>query len=72
VEQFFPIFELTGGKDLNKDEANSLTGGAGIRVNLKAIGKLEPRLGIGYVFPMNRVALQEMHSGIYTQFGFDF
>ena len=72
MEQFSPVLELAGEKDLNKDETNFLTGGAGIRFNLAAIGKLEPRLGVGYVFPMNKAEVRELHSGIYTQFGFDF
>ena len=72
VAQFAPVFELAGEKDVNKDQSNSLTGGAGIRISLAAIGKLEPKLGIGYVFPVDRATGQELHNGIYTVFGFDF
>ena len=73
VDQFIPIFEISGAKQLNHDSAqNSIIANAGFRVNLKAIGRIQPRLGIGYVFPMNEVARADVHNGIYTSFVFEF
>jgi hypothetical protein len=41
-------------------------------VNLKAIGRIQPRLGFGYFFPMNQGARQDVHSGIITSLVFEF
>ena len=74
VEQFIPIFELSGERVLNKENAgqNIVIGNAGFRVNLKSIGGVQPRLGIGYVFPLNRGGLDQLQSGIFTSLVFDF
>ena len=73
VQQFIPMFEVSGEKQLNHGEShNSIIANAGFRVNLKAIGELQPRLGVGYVFPMNQVAREDIHHGIYTSLVFEF
>ena len=74
VEQFIPVFELSGARVLNKENAglNTLLGNAGFRVNLKSIGRAQPRLGIGYVFPLNRGGLDQLQSGVFTSLVFDF
>jgi hypothetical protein len=73
VEQFIPVFEISGEKQLNHgSETNSIIANAGFRVNTKAIGRIQPRIGIGYIFPMNEVARQDVHNGIYTSFVFEF
>jgi hypothetical protein len=74
VEQVIPFFELVGDTELNKDDPghNSLLGNAGFRFNLKAIGRVQPRPGIGFVFPMDSGARQEVHWGIITSLVFEF
>jgi hypothetical protein len=73
VQQFIPIFEVSGEKQLNHGEShNSIIANAGFRVNLKAIGDLQPRIGVGYVFPMNEVAREDIHHGLYTSLVFEF
>jgi hypothetical protein len=73
VKQFIPIFEVSGEKQLNHDEThNSILANAGFRVNLKPIGGIQPRIGVGYVFPMNQVARDDVHHGIYTSLVFEF
>jgi hypothetical protein len=72
VDQFIPIFELSGEKELNHDVSNSIIANAGFRVNLKAIGRIQPRLGIGYVFPLNRAGEDNVQSGVYTSLVFEF
>jgi len=73
VQQFIPMFEISGEKQLNHGEAhNSVLANAGFRVNLKSIGSIQPRLGVGYVFPMNEVAREDIHHGIYTSLVFEF
>ena len=73
VEQFIPMFEVSGEKQLNHGEShNSVIANAGFRVNLKSWGAVQPRLGVGYVFPMNQVAREDIHHGIYTSLVFEF
>jgi hypothetical protein len=74
VEQFIPILELSGNTLANTHAGgfNSLVGNAAFRVNLKAIGPFQPRLGVGYVFPIDKGARDEMRWGVYTSIVFDF
>jgi len=74
VEKLIPVCELSGETQLNKADAGqtSLTGDAGLRVNLKAIGRIQPRPGVVFVFPMNNTARQDVHWGIMTSLVFEF
>ena len=51
---------------------NSVLGNAAFRVNLNSIGRVQPRLGLGFVFPMNSVARAEVHWGIFTSLVFEY
>ena len=67
-----PIFELAGERGLNNgDLSDNLTGVIGARFNLAPIGRASPRLGIGYVFPVDHQAAQSFHWGIITSLVFD-
>ena len=74
VLQFIPVFELSGETELNKDDPGrtSLIGNAGFRVNLKAIGRVQPRLGAGYVFPIDNNAREDVHWGVITSLVFEY
>jgi len=74
VVKIIPVVELTGETQLNKiaDGQNSLTADAGLRVNLKNIGRLQPRPGIVFVFPVDNGARIETHWGIMTSLVFEF
>ena len=74
VQQITPVFEIEGARQLNKaeDGRNSVLGNAAIRFNLKSLGSIQPRLGVGYVFPMNSTAREELHWGIYTSLVFEY
>jgi len=74
VRQFIPMFELVGEDQLNHGDAgrNSLTGNAGFRLNLKAIGRVQPRLGAGYVFPIDQNAREDLHWGVITSLVFEY
>lgn len=74
VEQLVPILELKGETGLNKDLAgkNNLSGTVGVRANFEAIGPLQPRLGVGYVFPMDQGARDEFKWGIVTSLVFEY
>jgi len=74
VEQLIPVFELTGETALNKDNPgqNSLLGNVALRANLKAVGRIQPRPGVGFVFPLNSTAREETHWGVFTSLVFEF
>ena len=74
VLQSIPFFELVGETELNKDHPGhtSLLGNAGLRFNLKAIGPIQPRPGIGFIFPMDSGAHENTHWGVITSLVFDF
>ena len=74
VQQIIPVFELSGEHALNKEDAgtNSLTGLVGVRINTVAIGRIQPRLGVGYIFPINDVSREDFHSGVFSSFVFEF
>lgn len=74
VEAIIPVFEISGEHALNgPDEGtDAVVGNAAVRVNLKSIGPIQPRLGVGYTFPMNQNAREDFHSGIYTSLVFEY
>jgi hypothetical protein len=74
VLETIPFLELIGETELNKDHPghNSLLGNAGFRFNMKAIGRVQPRPGIGFVFPMDNGARQDTHWGVITSLVFQF
>jgi hypothetical protein len=74
VLQFIPVFELVGATETDHADPghNSLTGNAGFRVNLKTIGTVQPRLGAGYVFPIDNGAREDMHWGVITSLVFEY
>jgi hypothetical protein len=74
VQQFIPMFELKGETAINKQAAGrtGLLGDVGFRTNLKAVHGIQPRLGIGFVFPINDLARRDQHWGTITSLVFDF
>jgi len=74
IRQLVPLFELQGQTALNKDSAgsNSLLGNLAIRANLSPIGEVQPRLGLGYVFPIGQGARQDVSSGFITSLVFEY
>jgi hypothetical protein len=74
VQQIIPVFELSGETELNQADPgrNSVLGNAAVRVNLKTIGRVQPRLGLGFVFPLDQNARADVHSGIFTSLVFEY
>jgi hypothetical protein len=74
VQQFIPMFELVGNTAMNQDDSGqtSLVGDACFRVNLNAIGAVQPRLGLGFVFPINNNAREDVHWGVVTSLVFEY
>ena len=74
ILQLVPVVEISGEYQLNKEDAgrNSLLGMVGFRANTKAIGPVQPRLGLGYVFPVNATAREDLHWGVFTSLIFEY
>ncbi len=74
VQQVIPMFELVGETGLNREAAgqNSLLGNACFRLNLKTLGRVQPRLGLGFIFPINSNARADVHSGLVTSLVFEY
>src|SRR6516225_8030500 len=74
VQQLIPVFELDGETELNKGDAGhtSLLGNLGFRANLKTVGSVQPRLGLGFVFPINGGAREDTHWGVITSLVFEY
>jgi hypothetical protein len=74
LETLIPFFELSGETTLNHGEsgANSLLGNVGFRFNTKSIGRIQPRIGVGYVFPIDSGGREDLRSGIFTSLVFEF
>ena len=74
VQELIPFLELKGETQLNKDLSghNILLGNAGFRFNLNAIGPIQPRPGIGFVFPMDSGAREETNWGVIVSLVFQF
>jgi hypothetical protein len=74
VQQVIPVFELSGGTQTNRADHgdNSLLANIGFRANLNPIGGVQPRLGIGYVFPVDYGASQDVHWGVVTSLVFEY
>jgi len=74
VRQFIPMFELAGETELNKDDPghNSLIGNACFRLNMHNIGRVQPRLGLGFVFPVDGGARADVRRGVFTSLVFEY
>lgn len=74
VQQLVPIFELAGETEMNKDTPghNSLLGNAGLRADMTPIAGIQPRLGLGFVFPVDTGARQDQHWGVFTSLVFEY
>jgi hypothetical protein len=74
IQEIIPVFELQGYKELDKGNAayDEVLGNAAVRFNMKAIGTIQPRLGLGFVFPLDNAARQDLHWGIFSSLVFEF
>jgi hypothetical protein len=74
ILQLIPVFELSGETGLDKASRGDTTleGNVAMRANLKPIGNIQPRLGLGYVFPIDKGARQDLHWGIITSLVFEY
>jgi hypothetical protein len=68
------MFELKGESAINRNDAGrtALLGDLGFRVNLKAVGWAQPRLGFAFVFPLDKLERRNEHWATITSLVFDF
>lgn len=73
IERVTPIVEVIGERGMNHGNyTNVLTGTAGFRVNFAAFGAIQPRIGLGYLFPIDGGGRDELDWGILTSIVFEF
>jgi len=74
IRQLVPVMELQGNTTLNKGSSgsNSLLGNLALRANLSPIGEVQPRIGVGYVFPIDQGARQDVSSGFIISLVFEY
>jgi hypothetical protein len=69
-----PLLELDGQRFLAGPERGDdrLFGVAGVRVNFVPVGPVQPRVGVGYLFPIDEGARQELSWGVQTSLILEF
>ena len=67
-----PILELDGQAPFSNGGQGVLFGVAGFNWQAKVIGELHPRVNLGYQFPLDQGARDQLHWGIVTEVFFDF
>jgi hypothetical protein len=74
LQQLIPVFELSGETALNHADHghSSLLADLGFRANLKTIGRIQPRLGVAFVFPIDKTARDDVHWGVVTSLVFEY
>lgn len=76
IEHLIPLFEINGDNVAEGPDSgqNALFGTVGVRFNFKSIDGLpaQPRLGVGYVFPLDQGAREELRWGIITSLIFEY
>jgi hypothetical protein len=67
-----PILELDGQSPLSSQGQNASFGVAGIELTFARVGGLNPHLEIGYQFPLDQGARDELQWGIITELFLEF
>lgn len=74
VQSVTPLLELDGRTGIAGEGRghNQLFGVAGFRLNLDAIGPVQPRIGLGYQFPLDKGARDDLQWGVIASFIMEF
>jgi len=73
IQRIIPLVEVVGERGLNHGEyTNVLTGTAGVRVNFDSVGPFQPRIGVGYAFPIDDGGRDEFDWGIISSVVLEF
>ncbi|HET6246196.1 MAG TPA: hypothetical protein VFE47_00710 [Tepidisphaeraceae bacterium] len=73
VQDFIPVFEIQGETLMNTHAGgeDDIVANFAFRANLFSIGRIQPRLGVGYLLPLDK-AKGDFDWGIYTSLVFEF
>jgi hypothetical protein len=74
VQQLIPVVEFSGATQINHEDhgANSVLANVAFRANLNTVAGIQPRLGLGFVFPVTNDARNDTHWGVYTSLVFEY
>jgi hypothetical protein len=72
TEKLTPIAELDGQTPLKTDGQDALFGVVGSDISFQSVGAVQPHLEIGYEFPLDQGARNQMQWGILAQFFLEF
>ncbi len=67
TESVTPLFELDGRAAFSHPGQDALFGVVGLNWQFAGKGNWQPRLGLGYQFPMDQGARDQLHWGVITQ-----
>jgi len=70
--QVIPILELDGQTPFSGNGENTLFGVAGVDFQLQSLGQLDPHVEIGYEFPIDQGARDQLHWGVLARVVLDF
>ena len=72
TDAVIPMFELDGQRALSGVAQDALFGVAGFDWSFPGIGDAQPKVGIGYEFPVDQGARDQLRWGVIVQFFLDF
>jgi len=72
TEKLTPIFEIDGQSPLSSRGQDALFGVAGVDVNFSSLGVMDPHLELGYQFPLDEGARDELQWGVITELFIEF
>ncbi|MGA2233569.1 MAG: hypothetical protein ABSH22_21900 [Tepidisphaeraceae bacterium] len=72
TQRITPNLEFDGQSPFSGGGQDALFGVAGVDINLKPIGEVQPTLQVGYEFPVDQGARDQLHWGILAEFMFEF
>jgi hypothetical protein len=74
ITSITPILEINGERGLNRgaNGDNTLLGLAGARLDLKPVGAIQPRLGLGFITPLDAGGRDELRWGFITSLVFEY
>jgi len=72
TEQVTPLFELDGQTPWSGNGQDALFGVTGLNIQFKSLGKMQPGVELGYQFPIDQGAREQLHWGVVTEFLLEF
>ena len=72
TDRLTPIFEIDGQAPFSNGGRDALFGIVGFEIGLKPLGDMQPQIQIGYQFPIDTGASEQLRWGILTQITLEF